>query len=234
MLRITAFLVDLSIIGIVVFCTWRGYKNGLIRGVFGIVALIVSLLVANIAAEAYSNEASGALAPFVGGVVESTFSDLVEEGLDESVLLEQQIDTVEFGTAYSALRRIGLPEAAAAHIAEMAVMEEEPGTMLTDLIADKLSSALAFVAVFTIAFVLLAIVFAVVGNLIGFVFSLPGMKWIDIIAGSVLGLAKGIIIVYTIAVFARYFGLLAIGTLESTSVLNYLVNNNPIANALGV
>jgi uncharacterized membrane protein required for colicin V production len=242
---LTTLLIDLSILGTIAFCTWRGYKNGLIRGVFGVVSLIVSLLIANIAAQAYADEAKGMLMPFVSGIVDSTLTEMIEEGIEYQHLAhDHDIDDVDFGTAYTALRQIGLPEAAAVSIAEQALESAKQalendvaggvGTFLSDLIAERLSSALSFVAVFGVAFLLVAIIFAVIGNLVGVVFALPGLKLVDIIAGSVLGLLKGVIIVYTIAVIIRYFGLLAQTTLERTFFLNYLVNNNPIANMLGL
>jgi len=232
---LTTILIDVFILGTVVFCAWRGYKNGLIRGVFGVVALIVSLLIANIAAQAYADEAKGMLMPFVDGIVDKTLTDMIEEGVEYQPLEHaHEVEDIDFGTAYTALRRIGLPESSAFRIAEMAMEDEETEGTPSDLIADKLSTTLSFVAVFGIAFLLIAIVFAVIGNLVGVVFSLPGLKLVDIISGSVLGLLKGIIIVYTVAVIVRYFGLLALSTLEKTFLLKYLVNSNPIANMLGV
>ena len=233
----TTLLIDLAIVGTVAFCAWRGYKNGLIRGVFGVVSLIAALLVANIAAQAYSNEAKGMMMPFIGGMIESTITEMSEEGIEYQELAhDHEIDDTDFGTAYMALRQLGLPEAAAVRIAEQSLEfdEEEQHNYFSDVIADRLSSALSYVAVFGIAFLLIAIVFAVVGNLVGFVFSLPGLKLVDIIAGSVLGLVKGVIIVYTVAVIIRYFGLLIFSTLEGTTILRYIVNNNPIANLLGI
>jgi len=236
---VTALLIDLALVGTVAFCGWRGYKSGLIRGVFGVVSLILALLVANIAAQAYSDEAKGMMMPFVGGMIESTITEMTEEGLEYQELAhDHEIDDVDFGTAYMALRQLGLPEAAAVRVAEQAIEadegEDEPLNHFADLVADKLSSALSYVAVFGIAFLLIAIIFAVIGNLVGFVFSLPGLKLVDLIAGSVFGLVKGVIIVYTVAVIIRYFGLLIISTLESTTILRYIVNNNPIANLLGI
>ena len=233
----TALLIDLALVGTVAFCAWRGYKNGLIRGVFGVVSLIAALLVANIAAQAYSKEAKGMMIPFIGGMIETTITDMTEEGIEYQELAhDHEIDDVDFGTAYMALRELGLPEAAAVRVAEQSIEvdEEEQYSYFADVIADKLSSAFSYVAVFGIAFLLIAIIFAVIGNLVGFVFSLPGLKLVDIIAGSVLGLAKGVIIIFTVAVIVRYFGLLVLSTLESTTILRYLVNNNPIANLLGV
>ena len=258
----TVLAIDFAIIAIIAFCGWRGYRNGLIRGVFGIVALIVSVFVANIAAEAYSEEFTGMLNPFVGGIIDSALNDAdaedSEPDIEESDYISEYIskhisenngensgksskkenslsvgESEKIVKAYLTLRRIGLPKPAAARIAMLSA-DNETGELLSDVIADKVSSVLAYIAVFAIAFILLAIVFAVVGNLIGFVFSLPGLKLLDSIAGVVFGLAKGLLIVFTLATVARYFGLLALDTIEETSLLNYLINNNPVANMLGL
>jgi uncharacterized membrane protein required for colicin V production len=225
-------LIDLGIIGIVVFCAWRGYRNGLIRGVFGLVTLIISLILGNIVATAYSEEFTGMLNPFVGGIVDTALVDVAAEGI-EYELVEHENDTEEFKSAFNALRYIGLPSSAAAQVAEKAV-EDDSDQPLTDSIAQELSLSLAYVAVFAIAFILIAIIFAVIGNLIGFVFSLPGLRLVDMISGAALGLVKGIILIVALAAVIRYFGLLALETLEGTAILNYLVNNNFIANMLGI
>lgn len=253
----TTLVIDITVIAIVAFCGWRGYKNGLIRGVFGVVALIISLLLANIAAQAYSQEFTEMLKPFVSGILETTLAEVDDADDDEDeVEVEVEFDDLafdngseEFGRAYRALRSIGLPKPAARHIADITTRIDDeddnggptdteddsgPRVQLSDLIADNLSDILAYVAVFAIAFVLLAIVFAVIGNLISLVFSLPGLKYLDIIAGSIFGIVKGLIIVLTFGAILRYYGLLALDILERTSVLNYIVNNNPIADMLGI
>ena len=231
------FLIDAAVVGTVVFCGWRGFKNGLIRGVFGVVSLIAALLVANIAAQAYASETKTMLLPFASGIIESTMTDLSEQGIEyQAIAHDHDIDDADFGTAYMVLRELGLPEAAAVRIAEQSIdrEEEEQGSFFPDIIADRLSSAFSFVAVFGIAFLLIAIVFAVVGNLVGLIFALPGLKYVDMIAGSALGLFKGIILIYTVAVIARYFGLLVLSMIEDTTIFRNLINNNPIADMLGV
>ena len=261
---------DLAVIAIVVFCGWRGYKNGLIRGVFGVVFLVVSLFLASVAATAYSSEFKDMLSPFVGGIVDSALVEII--GIGDDTEIDSDADAVSnagvgddtdadaadtgfdvdvdaelsafeeisenYVTTYTALRKIGLPISASGRIAEMTAEDHEERethpALLSDLISDKLSSTIAFVAVFGIAFLLLAIVFTVAGNLIGFVFSLPGLKLLDMIAGVLFGIAKGLLIVLTLAAVVRYLGLLAPETLNGTSVLKYLVNNNLIANRLGI
>ena len=230
----TTLLIDLTILGIIAFCGWRGYRSGLIRGVFGVVSLVAALFLANIAANAYSEEFTGMLKPFVGGVIESSISDISgEESEYVWEYVEHENDSDEFQTAFNALRNIGLPVPAAIRVSKLA-LEDETERFLAEKLADTLSSVLAYVAVFGIAFVLVAIIFAVIGNLIGFVFSLPGLKLLDIIAGVAFGLVKGLLIVLTLAAVFRYVGLLAVDTLERTTILNYLVNNNMIADMLGI
>ena len=228
----TTFAIDLAIISIIAFCGWRGYRNGLIRGVFGVVSLIVAMIIANIAASAYSEELTGVVKPFVGGIIDSTLNEIVEKDTRYDTISHEK-DSTEFRIAYTALRQVGLPESAAESVCERVINDDAEG-LLSDMISDKLSSILAFVALFGIAFLLAAIIFAVIGNLINFVFSLPGLKMVDIVAGVALGLLKGFLIVMAIATVVRYFGLLAISTVEKTTVLNYFVNNNPIANMLGI
>jgi uncharacterized membrane protein required for colicin V production len=272
-----SLIVDIGIIFIAALCTWRGYKDGLIRGAFGFVALIVSLFVANIVAAAYAEEFTSMLRPFVSGIIESTFAEMRGEGVDgqegEEIEPEErepfdfgpyENEAEDFKIAYEALRRIGLPEAAAVRVAQLAVEagdsssnkdpDATPNTDTTtgadpgatpgpsfgtemyfaELIAEKLSSILSYVALFAIGFILLAILFTVAGNLVGVVFSLPGLEIIDKIAGGILGLLRGLIIVYVLSAVVRYVGILASSTVDETTVLKYLVNTNPIAVILGI
>jgi uncharacterized membrane protein required for colicin V production len=242
--------IDIAVIGIVVFCGWRGYRNGLIRGVFGVVALIVSLFIASTAATAYSGEFKEILSPFVGGIVDTALTATPEEGeeSEEPDLEGFEEKSDDFIIAYSALRRIGLFGSPAAYIADQATEdgedaetaeeetpeESKPAFSLSELIAEKLSSTLSYAAVFGIAFILLAIIFTVIGNLIGFVFSLPGLRLLDIIAGAAFGLAKGLIIIFALAAVLRYAGLISPATINGTHILKSIVNNNPIARAIGI
>ncbi|MCF0120068.1 MAG: hypothetical protein HUJ65_00400 [Oscillospiraceae bacterium] len=97
-------IIDLILILIVAYCAFRGYKAGIIRGLCGILAIIVALYGANIVTSVYSSEFSGMLTPFVSGVVDSSVSKvLTGEDQDEtkkagkiiSFLLRKDDDTEE-------------------------------------------------------------------------------------------------------------------------------------------
>jgi len=231
-------LIDLAIVAVVAFCGWRGFKSGLVRGAFGVVALIAAIFIANIVASAYSSEFTGMLNPFIGGRVDSELMEMMEESVDEpgeTVAYPALTVTVAGArdTIFYTLRRIGLPVSAADSVAERATDDESTG-LLSDVITDRLSATFAYVAVFGIAFLLISIIFAVIGNLINLVFSLPGLRMVDMIAGTALGLAKGLLIIFALGVIVRYMGIFAPERLEGTSVLYYIVNNNPIADILGI
>ena len=230
---ILLLIIDLAVVAIVAFCVWRGFRNGLIRSVFGVAALIAALFIANILAKTYCEEFTGMLKPFIGGIVETTLTEMFDEESEYEEYSSRYVNQ-GFEKTYSVLRQMGLPDVSAARVAEQASQEDDSGGYLADTISDKLASVFAFVAVFGIAFILLAIVFAVIGNLIGFVFALPGLKIVDITAGASFGLIKGLLIVFTLATVVRYFGLLAPSALNGTIVLNYIVDNNLIADMLGL
>lgn len=226
--------IDLAIIAVVAFCAWRGYRNGLIRGAFGVAALIFSIFLANITATAYSDEFTSMLRPFFGGVVDTALAEMIEERIGAGAAIggtQVLYGYEDYETAFAILQRIGLPESAAEQMADLAAT----GTSaLSDNISNMLSSTFAFVAVFGIAFILLMIIFAVVGNLISVVFSLPGLWLVDSISGAVFGLFKGLVIIYALGVIVRYMGLLAPSLLEDTRLLGNIVNSNPVANMLGI
>jgi uncharacterized membrane protein required for colicin V production len=244
--------IDVLLAVVVIYCMWRGYRSGVIRGVCGTLALVAAIFGANIAASAYSGEISVMLRPFVGGIVDGALSSLANGGdeapgvADEdgellwdkipSVLSPGESDGESLRAAsYAALRKIGLPDAPAALIADkISGGEFESGTSLADVISDKLCSALAYIAVFGVVFLLVSIIAAVIGNVLNLVFKLPGLEFLDSMVGLVFGLAKGVVIIYAAAAVIRYIGLLAPSIIEQTSVLKHLVNTNPLANILGI
>jgi uncharacterized membrane protein required for colicin V production len=221
--------IDAVLVLIVAVTAYKGWRKGFIRGVFGVVAVIVSIFGANLVAKAYSGEFTEMLEPLVGGVVDSAISTVIDaEGTTS--------DRVSvYDVSYNALKRLGVAEDAAVELAEKVAAEfSGVGQVMSDGLTQKLCHKLAYVAVFLVVFILISILFAVLGNLINFVFSLPGLALPDHIIGLVLGLAKGLIIVFVIAVAMRYLGIVSGSVIGQTKVLQYILNANPLAKILGL
>lgn len=244
-------LIDIALVLIVVFLAWRGFKNGFVRGIFGVLAIIVAIYGANLVAKAYADDFTGMLEPFVSGVVDRAYSDVMDGGVREDDPpagdtaagdtqgaaendAEDEKPNNVYSVSFETLRKIGISEGAARQIAEKVggkidTVGHQMSTNLTGMLCD----ALAYIAVFAVAFILIAIIFAVIGNIINLAFSLPGIESADRIIGLVLGILKGLLIVLTLALVVRYFGLLAPETIEKTKVLKYILDTNPLADILG-
>ena len=70
-------VLTLSLLLIVLLCTWSGYKRGLILSVLSILAIIISIYGANLLSTTYSYEVIDALRPFASGFLETTINDKV-------------------------------------------------------------------------------------------------------------------------------------------------------------
>ncbi len=251
--------IDIALVLVVAFSAWRGFRNGFIRGIFGVLAIIIAIYGANLIAKTYSNEFTSMLEPFVSGVVDKSITGVLtdetsEDGTDFEILdsentaedtalteadgdiaLAEQTHTEVYTISYKALRAIGVSEEASKQLADKVDSEiESVGQQLSNNLTQKLCEALAYIAVFGISFILIAIIFAVIGNVVNLAFSLPGIEMVDKIIGLVMGLLRGLLVLLVLGVVIRYLGLLSSETFEETVLLNYIVNNNPIANILGI
>jgi len=221
--------IDAVLVLIVAVTAYKGWKKGLIRGIFGVVAVIVSIFGANLVAKAYSGEFTEMLEPLVGGVVDNAVSAVV----DASGMSSDRVSV--YDVSLNALRRLGVAEDAAVDLAEKVAAEfGSVGQVMSDGLTQKLCAMLSYVAVFIVVFILISILFAVLGNLIHFVFTLPGLALPDKIAGLVLGIVKGLLIVFTLAVAMRYLGIVSATVIGQTKVLSYILNANPLAKLLGI
>ena len=221
-------------VAIPVFCAWRGYKNGLIRGLIGIVAIILAFAAANIVATTYSGEFTGMIDPFVGGIVDRAIS--TTEDVDENGVISPDEMSDIYGVTYNSLRSLGVSDSAATKIAD--AVNEQLGLSdgrLEERVTDYLCEKLAFILVFAVVFILIAIICAAIGNIINLAFSLPGLEVLNRTAGAVFGLFKGILILLFIACLFRYLGLiLPENVLEKTVLLEWLIESNKLADIIGV
>lgn len=229
-------VLTLIFIAIPVFCAWRGYKNGIIRGVCGILAIIIALYCGNIVANMYSKDFDGMLSPFINGMVDTSENTVMTKP-DEAVVQVSNSDKNDVRTvSYAILRQMGIVESAAEKLSQEIAGEcTAVDQSMRSAIGDKLSSRFSYIVVFCVAFAMIAILFAVIGNVINISFQIPILGIAEPILGIVLGLIKGIIIMYTVAMFLRYLGIvIPDGILDGTGLIFKIVNSNPVANKLGI
>lgn len=235
-------------LGIIVYSIWRGYKNGIIRGVCGILALFLSLYGAGIVADLYGTEFDGILTPFVSGMVDTAADNLRNFDWDKydpedpegdkppKIHLTETEKKDVYAVSYACSRQMGLIDEAAMQMAESVAEEcDVVNQSMVDTLSVKLCEKLAYVAVYCLTFAILAIAFAVIGNVINLSFLIPKLGLVEPIIGAILGLARGIILMYAVAMFLRYLGIiLPDSLLVEPELLFRLVNENPVAARVGL
>ena len=192
-------LIDIVLIIIIALCTWNGYKRGLVGGVAGILAIIVSLLGANILSAAYAHEVVPALEPFVDGYVDSSKNRAVilermgYGGSDLSLddILAQD-SSLRYDYAYESLSDLGLYEKRAEELAADAVAyAQESGVSMTDAVVAVLCDTVTTVMTTVIGFLLILILLVALASIGNLSFRLPNLENVDEIGGAILGFGKG-------------------------------------------
>ena len=222
------WIIDIVLLLILIGCSWKGYRNGLIPGIFMLLALFASLYGAKLVAETYSEEFISILEPFASGMTDRAMRELE----DEDVLKGNDV----YAASKAILEEIGFMGSAAENIAgELDKEVNETGHVLRAARVKRLCIDVAYVLTLVIAFVLLAIAFAVIGNLISLSFHIPGLEVINGILGAIFGLGEGAVFAFFIAWLLRFGGmLLKAEVVDETILLKWLQSVNPLVEFFGL
>jgi len=209
-------VIDIILIIIIALCTWNGYKRGLVGGVAGILAIIISLLGASILAAAYSHEVVPALEPFVSGYLDSHRNrDAILERMgygSSDLSLEdilEQDSSLRYDYAYESLTDLGLYDKRAEELAKDAVaLSVESGGTMTEAIVSVLCDTITYVGTMVIAFLLILILLVALASIGNLSFRLPNLENVDEIGGAVLGFGKGFLYCVLLCWFLSFLGIL--------------------------
>ena len=209
-------VIDILLIIIIAICTWNGYKRGLVGGVAGILAIIISLLGASIVSAAYSHEVVPALEPFVSGYLDSHRNrDAILERMgygSSDLSLEdilQQDTSLRYDYAYECLSDLGLYSKRAEDLAADAVnLEAETGSTMTQAIVSVLCDTITSVGTMLIAFLLILILLVAVASIGNLSFRLPNLESVDEIGGAILGFGKGFLYCILLCWLLSFLGII--------------------------
>ena len=223
-------IIDVVLLLILLGCAWKGYRSGLISGVFAILALVVAVYGADLVADTYSGEFTSVVEPFASGLVDRASSAAWDE------FDAQGVTPDVYTEAYETLRGVGFMRSAAENIArEVSSGVTEGGHILKVAMVDLLCVKVAYVLTVAVFFILIAIIFAVIGNIINLEFRLPGLELINGMLGTVFGIVRGLIICFALAWLLRFTGMaVKESVVDNTLLLNWLMEANPLVGLLGL
>jgi len=191
-------VLDILIIGILIFCLAMGYKNGFVKTVMSVLSFFISFAIAKAFAPG--------LAEFINtNWIMPNFADKAAEqltrllppggGLDK-LIRDQPSDFLNILKRYGVDVQAWLAEAAEAAGGEI----ERAAKSIVESVAAGISYFLAFVAILLVCFAVLKIVSVVIDKAV----KLPGLNLVNRTGGILLGLLYGIAISY-IFVYLSYY-----------------------------
>lgn len=189
-------LFDVAVVAILAFFVWRGWKKGLLLSLCGLAVVVVSFLGAGFIADTLDTPLADAIAP------------KLEETIDQQLTLHYDDRSVD--SPLDALREMGGLFSWAADAVEDA-QDSAVGTAVGDLAgkaAGLLATAIAYRIIFVLAFVLLFILLTVLLHALNVVAKLPGLNLCNGLGGGVIGLLKGVIVLYVLIACLRLFSAL--------------------------
>lgn len=235
-------LLDVIIIIIFIICIWTGYKKGLIMGVGGILAIIVSLFLGHLVSTVVSYEVIPALRPFASGYLETRMTE--EEGILDTMgygygsfafeeLLENNPDESK-AIAKNTFMSLGISESVSDKLAEESIVySQEHSSTFVGSMTEVLCECLTYVLGFILVFLLILITLTVLGNIPNLSFKLPKFNIINDVSGAVLGLITAVLFCH-ILVWALQFTGIIIGeeVLKETTLASKFISNNLLSKYL--
>ncbi len=196
-------MLDFAVLGFIALAGWAGYRRGMIRSLIGIVAFILAIMLSSI------------ITPYV-------YSMLLNTNLSDTIH-RQIMAYLGTGSGVS-LGDMGLPTVLSGSLQPMVDSAIEStrtsvATAITTSIISLLARLLAFAFVYLFT--------TIVGGVLETVFSLPILKGINHLAGLLVGVLNGLLIVYiALAFIGLFYAIPAAPHIQDSIVTKYIYDNN--------
>lgn len=234
-------VIDILLLAIIAFCTWGGYKRGLVGGIAGILAIVIALFGGGLLSSAYSGEVIPALKPFVSGYIDSqqTRDDILDTlgygASDKSlsdILAEDR--SLRYDYAYECMTTVGFaPERAEELAAKAVAFADANDISMTDAAVSVLCDTITYVGGLLIAFLMILILLIAVANVGNLSFRLPNMENLDEIGGAALGFVRGFLYCVLLSWLLSFLGaLIGHDTIENTTLARFFLSFDFITKGL--
>lgn len=244
-------LIDLLILLLIGLTAWRGWKKGVIVGLCGLLALVISIYGAHIVATAYYTEYTQILDPFISGYMDTSTTLVTQDTQDETagdaaqddenetkpyVILTDEEKKDVYSVTYAAMRQCGVANRAAEKIAaEFAGQYTTVDNTLVDAMGEYLTGRITYMILFAVGFILIMTLFTILENVLNLTFAMPGIEKVNRGLGAAVGAIRAICLLLVVCCVCRYLGLfLGNDRISATWIFEGMINSNLIANILGV
>lgn len=227
-------LYDLILLVILAFFLWRGWRKGLILSLCGLVVVILALVGANFIADTAAPPVAKALQPKLAAAIEENVADYMATHYNDIV---PGANAPDIPNLSDALREMGGIYAWCADSVEDTAIEITYGmdrlldfSELCSIAASRVAEQLAHHILFAVAFVVLFVLLTLLLHALDLVAKLPGLHFCNGLGGGLIGLIKGILVLFVVLCVLRLTSgqLFAPETVNKTHLFKFFVEINPI------
>lgn len=218
-------LIDVLIAAVLLVFLILGSHQGFVLTLCSLAAVLVALVGANLVADA--------LAPKLADALEPRLAQSIQADLEKRALAAGSDAGSQTGVSdvLAALReRGGLYEWAAGKLedtleAGIAQTAAQTAASAASAVAEQIAHGLLFV----IGFLVVLLAWTLLSHALDLVARLPGLSGLNRAAGALLGLVKGLVVVYLAAwVLCDLTGLISSETVSQTQLLRFLTAHSPL------
>ncbi|SMC68802.1 CvpA family protein [Papillibacter cinnamivorans] len=233
-------IIDVVILVILILFAVRGGRRGLVLGLAGLFSILIAFAGAGYIASHYSQAVADRMSPYISEAVEEKLKDSGVSGDTQTsgggetgndTQSETQTDKVT-----EALKKLGLYDGIAKTVsAGISESVSSIGTAISTAVTESLAGTLAYILLFVLSFIVILLLLKLIAHLLNLFFKLPGLNFLNMLGGGILGLIQGILILFLAAWVLRLFGnIIPEDVAQKTVLLKFFLETNLLTLLSGV
>ena len=232
-------LIDIAIAALLLFSVWNGYRKGFVLTLCGFLAIFVALIGASICSSLFAPPVADLVTPMLEETVQEALNAYMDDTLSD-ISISSQFPAPEGSDLLDLLDPTQLPIGAIPMEEITAALQDNPllqrlaesfhgavdsGSIdttahLAGALAAFIALQLARIVIFILAFFAINIAWFFLSHTLNLAFKLPVLSTLNALSGAVLGLVKGMVLVY-IAVWLLKDGFISPEMMEGSKLLPF-------------
>ncbi len=216
---------DAAVVAVLALFVWRSWKKGLLLSLCGLVVALLAFWGAGFLADLLDAPMADAIQPKLASAIEDNISDYMDPHYDDLSPADPIDGLREMGGLYE-----WVADTLAETRASMDSMVLDTVQGVARAAAQAIAVQIAHTVIFALAFVLLFILLTLLLHALNLVAKLPGLNFCNGLGGGLIGLAKGVVILFVAVACLRFFGnFITQEVVDNTYLLKLFVQFDPIS-----
>lgn len=206
---------DIIVVAILLLSAFFGYKKGLILTLCG----FLSLFVAFFGAAYLANQLDAPVGELFRPAIEDTMVNALTDGESTEELMFSLDEIIE------SIQDIPLLGGFSDTLKDSIAPENISDALLS--VSTAIATKIAYVVIFILAFLLVTMAWMIASRVMDLACRLPVLSTLNVWSGLLLGLVRGMLLVY-LGVWLLKAGLLPAVDIAQTNILHFFYENNPL------